>query len=265
MGRKREEEEWARLVLGKHLGRVAEMHDDGTQDSMCDLRVGTVEAPEIAIECVQDADPDAIRVWKKGPAGGPHQIETKGDWLVELSSSCQVAKLPRRLAPLLAILHSSGLLHMDLESTIQSTASHIARELVELGVTGVECINVNGNGRVHFTMSSPGGIVDPDWGGSSGLGKRIDCQREVCRRATQTERLWSNTTSRVRHSRDSAAASSSALLYHFTFDGCPTANPTVPAEVTGVWLLLPSAGRGLYWDVAGWRAVDASAMPHSAT
>ena len=161
VGRKREEEEWARLVLGKHLGRVAEMHDDGTQDSMCDLRVGTVEAPEIAIECVQDADPDAIRVWKKGPAGGPHQIETKGDWLVELSSSCQVAKLPRRLAPLLAILHSSGLLHMDLESTIQSTASHIARELVELGVTGVECINVNGNGRVHFTMSSPGGIVDP--------------------------------------------------------------------------------------------------------
>jgi hypothetical protein len=51
-------EPWAQQIIEKELNRPVVVHDDGSQASMYDLRIGAVEAPEVAIECVGAVDPD---------------------------------------------------------------------------------------------------------------------------------------------------------------------------------------------------------------
>lgn len=159
--RVRKEEEWARLVIERHLGRTVNKNDDGSRNSMYDLRIGSPESPEFAIECVQNTCTDSVRVWKKGPAKGSHQLDTKGNWVVELSESCRVERLLARLGPLLATLHTAGCLHADMEPTMERAIFGTTKELAGLGVTEVDCYDRDGNGSVYFSMAAPGGMVDP--------------------------------------------------------------------------------------------------------
>jgi hypothetical protein len=112
---------------------------------MFDLRVGPADSPDIAIECVQDTDPDSIRVWKKGPAQGCHRLQTKGDWVVELSKTCNVASVIEKLGGLLATLHAD---------CVFEASSETFEELRQIGVENVLCENVEGEGRVYFLGSS---------------------------------------------------------------------------------------------------------------
>jgi len=251
------EEEWARLVIERHLGRTVHKNDDGSRDSMYDLRIEPPDSAELAIECVQNTCPDSVRVWKKGPATGPRQLGTKGNWVVELSESCRVQRLLAKLGPLLATLHTARCLHVDTESPTERASFGTTEELAELGVTDALCDDPDGNGRVHFSMARPGGMVDPtgadlaDW---------------------VTKFLASEKCADVRYKLNISGAPkrhvcivlrlnsdlNGPLLHHIVDGSCPMRSPGVPAEVTGVWLLLPSAGKGLFWDSTGWRAVDAS-------
>jgi len=45
-------ERWAQQIIEKELSCPVVVHDDGSQPSMYDLRIGVVEAPDVAIECV---------------------------------------------------------------------------------------------------------------------------------------------------------------------------------------------------------------------
>ena len=49
-------ERWAQQIIQKELNRPVVIHDDGSQPSMYDLRIGAVEAPDVAIECVGAVD-----------------------------------------------------------------------------------------------------------------------------------------------------------------------------------------------------------------
>ena len=49
-------EEWAQQIIEKGLGRPVAVHDDGSQPSMYDLRIGDAESPEVVIECVGAVD-----------------------------------------------------------------------------------------------------------------------------------------------------------------------------------------------------------------
>jgi len=132
---------------------------------------------------------------KRGPATGSHQLDTKGNWVVELSKSCRVQKLLAKLGPLLATLHTAGCLHVDMESTEERALFGTTEELGELGVTHVHCDDPDGNGRVYFSMAQPGGMVDPtgadlaDW-----VTKFL--AREVCGRTLQAENLRCSNTPR---------------------------------------------------------------------
>ena len=43
-------ERWLQLIIEKELNRRVVLHDDGSQPSMYDLRIGSVEDPDVAIE-----------------------------------------------------------------------------------------------------------------------------------------------------------------------------------------------------------------------
>ena len=49
-------EEWAPEFIEKEQNRKV-VHDDGSQPSMYDLRIGAAGAPDDAIECVRAVDP----------------------------------------------------------------------------------------------------------------------------------------------------------------------------------------------------------------
>src|SRR2546428_3688676 len=73
-------ERWARRVVEEELQRTVELHDDQSQPSMFDLRVGPADPPAIAIECVGAVDPIRVETWNVGPAKGAMRLALKGDW-----------------------------------------------------------------------------------------------------------------------------------------------------------------------------------------
>ena len=80
-------EEWARRILEKDLKRNVALNDDGTASGMYDLRIGSADAPEMAVECVGPVDPKPTETWNLGPAEGPLMLALKGDWLITLTPS----------------------------------------------------------------------------------------------------------------------------------------------------------------------------------
>jgi hypothetical protein len=61
-------EEWARRIVQKALNRAVHLHDDNSQPSMYDLRIGPADAPEVAIECVGAVNRTYTETWNVGPA-----------------------------------------------------------------------------------------------------------------------------------------------------------------------------------------------------
>ena len=84
------EEEWARCIVEKELGRTVLINDDGSAPGMYDLRIGLPNIPEVAIECVGAVDPIFTETWNIGPAKGPLSPAVEGDWIVEIADTARV-------------------------------------------------------------------------------------------------------------------------------------------------------------------------------
>jgi hypothetical protein len=56
------------------------LHDDGHRPGLYDLRVGDVDAPAVAIECVGAVDRIRTETWNIGPAQGPISLNLARDW-----------------------------------------------------------------------------------------------------------------------------------------------------------------------------------------
>ena len=109
-------ERWAQRVVEGELQRTVELHDDQSQASMYDLRVGPVDAPAIAIECVGAVDPLRVETWNIGPAKGPLSLALEGDWTVFLMRNARIKGLGARLEPILRRCEETGAianLHVD--------------------------------------------------------------------------------------------------------------------------------------------------------
>ncbi len=72
-------EELERRMAEKALGQRVVIHDDGSRNSMYDLRVGPADAPELAIECVGAIDPIRAETWKVGLSKGAWDLALRGD------------------------------------------------------------------------------------------------------------------------------------------------------------------------------------------
>ena len=222
---------------------------------MYDFGVGPREHPEIAIECVADADEDLIRTGKK--VTKPSLLPIRGDWHVELSKIARVKSLKKKLPAPLNRLHAAGVFHFDTESNKTNTSVPGA-ELAALGVESCYCFNPEGSGRVHgITVGLPGGSIDPTGADLSEWVTRF------VRRPDQEHRL--------RKLADSGAIARHLCII-ITFNGTstvpildhflgtvtlPKIAPGLPPEATGIWLLALGTGTGMFWDLRGWHVVDA--------
>jgi hypothetical protein len=94
-------ERWAQQIIQKELNHPVVIHDDGSQPSMYDLRIGAVEAPDVAIECVGAVDSVFTETWNVGPGKGSFSLAVKGDWRIGIARKARIRTIKRRIEPIL--------------------------------------------------------------------------------------------------------------------------------------------------------------------
>jgi hypothetical protein len=153
-------EQWAQQIIEKELNRPVVVHDDGSQASMYDLRIGAVEAPEVAIECVGAVDPDRTETWNVGPGKGPLQLALKGDWLITVARDARISELRQRIESVLRDLEERDVRRVSTVYPSRRNHGRLDRELGSLGIRNVSRVRMPGSGKGHWTMEGTGGFVD---------------------------------------------------------------------------------------------------------
>src|SRR2546430_16321790 len=90
-------EEWARSAISKELGVAVEIHDEGSEPGMYDLRFGSGDKPDVAIQCVGAIDPVPTETWHVGATRGGRAATLSGDWTVEIRSGAPFRQIMREL------------------------------------------------------------------------------------------------------------------------------------------------------------------------
>ena len=144
-------EEWARRILEKDLKRNVALND-GTASGMYDLRIGSADAPEMAVECVGTVDPKLTETWNLGPAEGPLKLALKDDWLITLTPSARIKAVKQRVESLLRELEGQGLREVRIDHSLKRHDWALYEALDSLRVTRAYCYRLPGTGKVHLGM-----------------------------------------------------------------------------------------------------------------
>ncbi len=165
-------EDWASKVVAAELGTPVAVHDDGSQQSMYDLRVGPPDAPHMAIEVAGAVDPVQTATWNTGPAKGPLHLALKGDWIVTLAPSANMKIVRQALEGVLQQMEAVGLSEADRQFDEKVSPGGLEDQMNAIDVLSANRFREAGSGKVHLTMPGTGGAVDsagtsvPDWVGT---------------------------------------------------------------------------------------------------
>lgn len=251
-------EEWARRIVQAELGRPVHLNDDGRSPSQYDLRIGSVDAPEVAIEVVGAVDKLFTETWNIGPAEGPLHLPIEGDWILEITTECRVKKLRDAAESLLQELELRGIENVQVEHRLHWTDEPLFNQLNDVGIRWARCYRSPGSGTVHLTMPGIGGAVDnagaalPTW-----LGEFL----RDARRADVIRKL------------DLPCAISREAFIIVTFSGAPWLvesyltgsldvipphSPDLPSPISGAWVVSGGNSKGVRWDGTKWSIFRAS-------
>lgn len=253
-------EEWARRIIEIESGRNVTHHDDGSQPSMYDLRIGDVDAPELAVEVVGAVDELWTQTWNTGPARQSLELDLSGNWMVSVIPGANFKMLRKALPQLLAELERRAVTSLPVNARLRVRDHQLFDRLESLGVDYVAQYQTDGSGKVTFHMMGPGGAIDseglavPDWITSFVRDPaRADVlmklrtaparRREIFVAVTLEGAPWGVTSYLT------GISSSSPTL--------PPAPPSLPEPVDGVWIAATlSFGDpvGVRWDGETWRA-----------
>jgi hypothetical protein len=246
-------ERWAQRIIEKELNRPVVIHDDGSQPSMYDLRIGAVEAPDVAIECVGAVDSVRTETWNVGPGRGSRRLTVKGDWIIGIAREAHIRTIRQRIEPILRNLEERDVQQVRVGHLLKGHDSRLLQELESLGIRHASCFSMPGSGRVHMTMEGIGGAVDsvgsalPQW-----------IEEFLC----DPER--EDVLFKLRHT----GAQERWVFVPVTFGGAPWSvesyltgefeclpgtEPNLPSPVTGIWVASTFGAHGVRWDSAGWR------------
>jgi hypothetical protein len=251
-------ERWAQQIIEKELDCPVVVHDDGSQPSMYDLRIGAVEAPDVAIECVGAVDSVRTETWNVGQGRGPLCLAVKGDWIITIAREARIRTLRQRIGPVLRSLEERDDLRVSVRHFLKrhDLKRHdigLLRELESLGIRHAYCFRMPGTGRVHWTMEGSGGWVDsagstlPPW-----IEEFLcDPEREDVLfklHHTGAQERWVF----VPVALGGAPWSVESYLTE-ELECLPATGPNLPSPVTGVWVASTVGTHGVRWDGAGWR------------
>lgn len=249
-------EECARRILQRELGRPVLLHDDGHGPGLYDLRVGDVDAPAIAIECVGAVDRIRTETWNIGPAQGPISLNLARDWHIVLKPHTRVKEVRTRLEHVLGMCEAAAIDGFaPVDWSLKHEYPHIFAALDTLQIDSIASFGEPGTGQVHLGMTGTGGAVDPHGSAVPGwieVFLHAPNQRDVI---TKLER--SGAASRhVFVGVSFAGVPWPVESYLGTrTDRVPATSPNLPPLLDAVWIMYDR--RGLHWDGSKWRLFDA--------
>lgn len=249
-------ERCAQRILQREIGRLVVFHDTGHKPGMFDLRVGDVDTPEIAIECVGAVNRARVETWNIGPARGSFSLALTGDWYVVITPETRWKEARARLQDALHMCEASGVRRFTVvDWALKHQHPRIFDALEGLRIHAIACFREPGSGKVYTTMTGTGGAVD-DYGtavpGWITEFLHDPCQKDVI---TKLERSGA----RQRHvfvGVDFMGVPWPVESYLGTrTDHLPEMPPSLPPPVDAVWILYDR--RGVQWGGSKWRFFDA--------
>jgi hypothetical protein len=249
------EEHWAQQIIQKELKKTVTINDDGSKPGMYDLRIGPLDAPEMAVECVGAVDQTFTETWNVGPARGPLELSTKGDWIITIADKARVKAIKQHVKPILERLEERGVKNMIVNYQLKVHDAALFQELESLGITDALCYRLPGSGKIHLTTQGQGGVVDqqgnsvPAWIGTF---LRDPAQKDVLSKLEQSRATDCHVFVIVAFGGAPWSVESylTGGLVHV-----PNQVPNLPPPVTGVWIVSSwSRGKGIRWDGITWQA-----------
>lgn len=250
-------EELARRIIERELKRTVVINDDNSAPGMYDLRIGSADAPEVAIECVGAVDPAFTETWNIGPARGPLELSIKGDWTVVIDPNASVKAVKQHVEQLIQKLEDSGIHNILVDHWLKWQDTALFDELESLKITHAYCYLMPGTGKVHLGMPGIGGAVDehgsavPEWIGEF---LHAPAQKDVLCKLQRSGAANRDVFVIVTFSGATWPVESylAGELNHL-----PSQVPDLPEPVTGVWVVSGMGQRGLRWDGNAWKLFDA--------
>ena len=125
-------ERWAQHIIEKELDCPVVVHDDGSQPSMYDLRIGAVEAPDVAIECVGAVDPVRTETWNVGIGRGPLRLSVKGDWITNIAREAHIRTIQQHIESIVRNLEERDVRRVSVEHVVPANRAFV-RPCVPVG------------------------------------------------------------------------------------------------------------------------------------
>jgi hypothetical protein len=258
----RPEEQWARQLMAAELGAVVDQHDDQSQDSMYDLKVTYPDGTIAAAEVVAAADADSIELWNLVNSNGRriyHQLV--GGWTLSLRPTARAKQLFEQLPDFLHDLEQRDVAEVPTRRRSHLSPDPDRDRAADLGIIHAFQSGTKFRGSVYFIVQQApdrtGGFVS---GSDPAVAEWVS--EFLCSTAT-TDVLGKLARSGLseRHVFVILPAFTTApfvvfgALWSGEDDTVPEASPSLPSQVTHVWLIsVSAAASGLRWSAnGGWR------------
>ena len=250
--KKNKVEEFARNIIERELRQSVLIHDDGSEDSMYDLRIGSKDCPEVAIEVTGAVNKQFIEA--SILVGSPEVFEgLANDWLVGIRDDARIKTIRKKLCSLLGRLEEAGIYHLNDYWQHRQRYRDLMNELEQLGITATHRVaREDPTGKVYFILPGIGGGVD-------------DAGTEIPQ--------WISKFLKEENRRDNlyklnrSGASECHVFVPISFSGAPfevesyfsgdlkivpQEAPDLPEPVKCVWLSGAGA-KGIWWNGAEWK------------
>ena len=245
-----------KTIIQWELDRVdVVINDDGSASSMYDIRVGSKEKPEIAIEFTMAVNEEFTETWNIGPGKGViYCTEAKGNWSIELKAGASIKKFKKNLPFLLKMLESQQRYNVRLNGLMKVREPSLFNYLSSFGITQAHCSLEQGKGKVCLNVPVPDGAV-------SETGEVLV--------SWLTEFLYSKRNEDNLNKLQISGATNNHLFILVAISGAefpawyylsnnlehlPTEPPKLPEPINGLWVKSDfNEGKGLRWDGKAWK------------
>ncbi|ETX09370.1 hypothetical protein MUS1_09130 [Marinomonas ushuaiensis DSM 15871] len=235
-------EDWAKKIVSNELGKKVEVHDDGSESGMYDLRIGSKNSPDYAIECVGAVYPVAIETWNIGPAKGPIKINSSSDWNVSIRKSANIKALNLNIANVIRQCEDLGLSEFTpVDWQLKRFNAELFNALDGLGITSFCMFREVGSSNAYLSMDGGGGVVNQSSGDLVDWVSKFlsaDDKADVIKKL----RISSAKEKHVFIPIVLGGVPWSVASYFFSEMLAPKILPKLPEPITGVWITLNNKG-----------------------
>lgn len=248
-------ENWARLIVQNALNRDVYIHDDNSQPSMYDLRIGPADAPEVAIECVGAVNSTYTETWNVGPAKGSLTLPVAGNWIVEISPTARVKTVKQRLTQFLTELEQRAIGVIPHNHWLLPADELMLDEMDSIGIVHASRYSAPYSGKVYLTMPGTGGCVDdsgsklPKWLGDF---LRDPAQADVL---SKLQKSGTKNCHAFVFARFQGVPWAVESYLTGSLSEVPSDPPDLPPPITEAWVVSGFGDKGLHWNGNIWRVV----------